>query len=153
MSILLLSLQEYRESMYTYDDEYRRHAANNELMHLTVIEEAHNVLSRPAPALESTGNPQQVVADMFSQMLSEVRSRGEGLMIIDQVPTRLIPDAIKNTNYKICHRIVAADDSAAMAEALSLRDDQRGILPKLEAGNAIVMGELDDAASWVKIKK
>ena len=40
-----------------------------------------------------------------------------------------------------------------MAEALSLRDDQRGILPKLEAGNAIIMGELDDVASWVKIKK
>lgn len=153
MSILLLSLQEYRASSYTYDEEYRSHASNNELMHLTVIEEAHNVLSRPSPALESTGNPQQVVADMFSQLLCEVRSWGEGLMIIDQVPTRLIPDAIKNTNYKICHRIVAADDSVVMAEALSLRDDQRGILPKLEAGNAIIMGELDDAASWVKIKK
>lgn len=153
MSILLLSLLEYRESQYAYDDDYRHHAQKNELMHLTVIEEAHNVLSRPAPTIESSGNPQQVVADMFSNMLSEVRSIGEGLMIIDQVPTRLIPDAIKNTNYKICHRIVAADDSAAMAEALSLREDQRGILPKLEAGNAIVMGELDDAASWVKIKK
>lgn len=153
MSILLLSLLEYRESQYAYDEEYRNHAQKNELMHLTVIEEAHNVLSRPAPSMESSGNPQQVVADMFSNMLSEVRSIGEGLMIIDQVPTRLIPDAIKNTNYKICHRIVATDDSAAMAEALSLRDDQRGILPKLEAGNAIIMGELDDAASWVKIKK
>lgn len=153
MSILLLSLLEYRTSSYTYDANYREHAMNNELMHLTVIEEAHNVLSRPPLSMEGSGNPQQVVADMFSNMLSEVRSMGEGLMIIDQVPTRLIPDAIKNTNYKICHRIVAADDSAAMAEALSLRDDQRGILPKLEAGNAIIMGELDDAASWVKIKK
>ncbi len=153
MSILLLSLQEYRTSRYNYDKDYRHHAMNNELMHLTVIEEAHNVLSRPPIAMENSGNPQQVVADMFSHMLSEVRSMGEGLMIIDQVPTRLIPDAIKNTNYKICHRIVAADDSVAMAEALSLRDEQRGILPKLEAGNAIVMGELDDAASWVKIKK
>ncbi len=153
MSILLLSLLEYRNSRYTYDEEYRRHAQNNELMHLTVIEEAHNVLSKPANSFDGSGNPQQVVADLFSNMLSEVRSQGEGLMIIDQVPTRLIPDAIKNTNYKICHRIVSADDSAVMAEALSLREDQRGILPKLEAGNAIVMGELDDAASWVKIKK
>lgn len=153
MSIILLSLQEYRTSQYNYDSEYRKHAQNNELMHLTVIEEAHNVLAKPTASIEGSGNPQQVVADLFSNMLSEIRSNGEGLMIIDQVPTKLIPDAIKNTNYKICHRIVSADDSMVMAEALSLREDQRGILPKLETGNAIIMGELDDAASWVKIKK
>lgn len=153
MSILLLSLQEYRTSQYNYDEAYRTRAQHNELTHLTVIEEAHNVLSKPPVSMDGAGNPQQVVADIFSNMLSEIRSLGEGIMIIDQVPTKLIPDAIKNTNYKICHRIVSADDNAVMSEALGLRDDQRGILPKLETGNAIVMGDLDDAASWVKIKK
>lgn len=153
MSMLLLSLREYRESAYTYDAEYRRHAQNNELMHLTVVEEAHNVLARPAAALEGTGNPQQVVADLFSAIISEIRSWGEGLMIVDQVPTRLIPDVVKNTNYKICHRMTAIDDCTVMAQALALRDDQKGIIPTLEQGNAIVSGDLDDAASWVKISK
>lgn len=153
MSMVLLALREYRESAYTYDADYRRHAQNNELMHLTVIEEAHNVLTRPAAALEGTGNPQQVVADLFSSVISEIRSWGEGLMIVDQVPTRLIPDVIKNTNYKICHRMTSVDDCAVMAQALALRDDQRGIIPILEQGNAIVSGDMDDAASWVKISK
>ena len=153
MSMLLLSLREYRESAYTYDADYRRHAQNNELMHLTVIEEAHNVLARPAAALEGTGNPQQVVADLFSSVISEIRSWGEGLMIVDQVPTRLIPDVIKNTNYKICHRMTSIDDCTVMAQALALRDDQKGIIPTLEQGNAIISGDLDDAASWVKITK
>lgn len=153
MSMILLSLKEYRESAYTHDAEYRRHAQNNELMHLTVIEEAHNVLMRPAAALEGTGNPQQVVADLFTTIINEIRSWGEGLMIIDQVPTRLIPEVIKNTNYKICHRLTAMDDCAAMAQALALRDDQKGIIPTLERGNVIVSGDMDDAASWVKISK
>lgn len=153
MSILLLSLNEYRTSQYNNDKEFRQRAQNNELMHLTVIEEAHNVLSKPPVSMEGTGNPQQVVADLFTLMLSEVRSRGEGLMIIDQVPTRLIPDAVKNTNYKICHRLVSIEDCSVMAEALSLRDEQKGMIPTLEPGNAIIYGDKDDAASLVKIKK
>ena len=140
-------------SAYSYDKEYRKHAQANELMHLTVIEEAHNVLSKPSAASEGTGNPQQVVADLFSNMLAEIRSLGEGFMIIDQVPTKLIPDVIKNTNYKICHRMTSIDDCAVIAQALALRDDQRGIIPTLEQGNAIIAGDLDDAASWVKISR
>lgn len=153
MSMILLSLYEYRTSAYSYDEQYRRKAQANELMHLTVIEEAHNVLSKPSLTAEGTGNPQQVVADLFSNMLSEIRSLGEGFMIIDQVPTKLIPDVIKNTNYKICHRMAAIDDCAVMAQSLALRDDQKGIIPTLEQGNAIIAGDLDDAASWVKITK
>ena len=153
MSMILLSLYEYRTSAYTYDDNYRKHAQANELMHLTVIEEAHNVLSKPSAAAEGSGNPQQVVADLFSNMLSEIRSLGEGFMIIDQVPTKLIPDVIKNTNYKICHRMTSIDDCEVMAQALALRDDQKGIIPTLEQGNAIIAGDLDDAASWVKINR
>lgn len=153
MSMILLSLYEYRTSAYTYDDYYRKHAQANELMHLTVIEEAHNVLSKPSAAAEGSGNPQQVVADLFSNMLSEIRSLGEGFMIIDQVPTKLIPDVIKNTNYKICHRMTSIDDCEVMAQALALRDDQKGIIPTLEQGNAIIAGDLDDAASWVKITR
>ena len=152
MSMILLAQYEYRTSAYTYDADYRHHAQANELMHLTVIEEAHNVLARPSAVAEGTGNPQQVVADLFANILSEIRSLGEGFLIIDQVPTRLIPDVIKNTNYKICHRMTAMDDCAVMAQALALRDDQRGIIPMLEQGNAIIAGDLDDAASWVKVK-
>lgn len=153
MSIILISLYEYRKSIFTYNEDYRKQAKQNELMHLTVIEEAHNVLARPPLAAEGSGNPLQVVADLFSNMLAEIRSLGEGLMIIDQVPTKLIPDVIKNTNYKICHRITSIDDSNVMATALALRDDQKSLIPSLEPGHAIISGDRDDAASWVKIYK
>ena len=117
----------------------------------TVIEEAHNVLRNPEGA--GGGDAKRVVADMFGNMLSEIRSYGEGLMILDQVPTRLIPDVVKNTNYKIAHRMSSPDDCAVMESALALRGDQRGILPTLGQGEVIVLGDHDDAASWVKVEK
>lgn len=153
MSLLMLSLYEYRISEYTYDAEYRKKAQKNELLHMTVVEEAHNVLARPSTDFAGVGNPQQVVADLFGNMLSEIRSYGEGLMIVDQVPTRLIDDAIRNTNYKIAHRLSAKDDVDIMAAALGLRIDQQGLIPLLQQGQAIISCDKDDAASWVMINK
>lgn len=151
MSVLMLSLYEYRMSAYEYDETYRKEAQKNRLMHLTVVEEAHNVLANPGKDPGGSGNPQQTVADIFTNMLSEIRSYGEGLMIVDQVPTRLIPDVIKNTNYKIVHRLTAPDDCEVMAAGLALREEQKPLISALGIGNAIVCGDMDDAAAWVKM--
>ena len=150
-SLLLLALQEYRISRYQYDDEYRKQAQQNKLLHLVVLEEAHNVLTRPGP--NSIGTPQQAAAELFGNMLSEIRSYGQGMMIIDQFPTRLIEDAIKNTNYKIAHRLISPEDIRVMSTAMMLRDDQANVIPALEIGNAIVCGDMDESAAWVKVER
>ena len=74
-------------------------------------------------------------------------------MLVDQVPTRLIDDAIRNTNYKIAHRLSSKDDVDVMAGALGLRTDQQSLIPLLQQGQAIITCDKDDAASWVKISK
>ena len=150
MSLLMQALYEYRICRYTHDAQYRAQAQQNKLMHLTLIEEAHNVLMKP-DSHASSGNPQRAAADLFSAMLSEIREYGQGLIIVDQVPTRLIDDATKNTNYKIVHRLTAPDDQEVMASCMAFRDDQKYIIPALEKGNAIICGDEDDAAAWVKI--
>lgn len=150
MSMLMQALYEYRISCYVYDDEYRKKAQQNKLMHLALIEEAHNMLMKPDKGL-SSGNPQRAAADLFGNMLSEVRGYGQGFVVVDQVPTRLIDDAIKNTNYKIVHRLTAPDDQEIMSSCMAFRDDQKYIIPALEKGNAIICGDEDDAAAWVKI--
>ena len=86
-------------------------------------------------------------------MLSEIRSYGQGMMIIDQFPTRLIEDAIKNTNYKIAHRLISPEDIRVMSTAMMLRDDQANVIPALEIGNAIVCGDMDESAAWVKVER
>lgn len=150
MSLLMQALYEYRASRYYYDESYRRDAQKNKLMHLTLVEEAHNVLLKPDTHV-SSGSPQKAASDLFDTMLSEVREYGEGLVVVDQVPTRLIDGATKNTNYKIVHRLTAPDDQDVMASCMAFRDDQKYIIPALEKGNAIICGDEDDAAAWVKI--
>jgi DNA helicase HerA-like ATPase len=151
MALLLVALFEYRVSAFQVDAEVRQQAKANRLCHLTVVEEAHRLLANPQLDYAGIGNPQAVVSGMFSEALSEIRAYGEGLLIIDQVPARLIPDAIKNTNLKIVHRLIARDDRDTMASSTALREDQRDMIAALQRGEAIVCGDLDDAASWVRI--
>ncbi len=122
---------------------------SNECRHLTIIEEAHRVMSK----CDNPELPQYKSAMLFSNMLSEIRAYGESMFLVDQVPTRLIPDALKNTNLKIVHRLVAEDDSRAMGDAMGLSEDQRKMIPKLLTGQSIVSSASDTNAYWVRVNK
>lgn len=133
MSLLLQFLYEYRIA----EAEAKNYSFNdNVCRHLVVVEEAHRVMAQCLnPEL-----PQYKSGLMFSNFLSEVRAYGQGMMIVDQVPTRLIEDAIKNTNVKIIHKLVAADDSQRMAECIGLTPDQQKVIAKLSIGQAVLAG-------------
>ena len=113
----------------------QRHSKDACFKHLTLIEEAHRLLARPDP---SGGGVQKQGVEMFANLLAEVRKYGEGLIIADQIPNNLIPEVIKNTNTKIIHRLLAADDRNTVGDAMGLNDEQKDFLPKLQAGEAIV---------------
>ena len=122
---------------------------DNGCRHLTVIEEAHRVMAK----CDNPELPQYKSAMMFSNMLSEIRAYGEGMFLVDQVPTRLIPDAIKNTNLKITHRLVAEDDCKAIGESMGLNEEQRKVIPKLMTGQCIVSSSLATDTYWIKVDK
>src|SRR5699024_6258855 len=146
MSLLLLALYEYRQSRYANDAAYRQEAQKNRLLHLMLVEEAHNVLTKPRNHAGG-GSPEMAAADLFTNILSEIRSYGQGMMIVDQAPTRLIDDALKNTNYKIIHRLTAPDDMEVMARSMALNAEQAAMISSLEIGQAIVCGDQDDGAA------
>ena len=159
MSLLLQAVNEYRNSQYLYNKDYRdkvkdgcKQHSGVFLSHYTVIEEAHRILQRQNSNHADT-KPQVAITEMFGEMLSEIRETGEGLMIVDQYPSRLILDAIKNTNVKIIHKLQAKDDIDAMAVCMSLKPKQSDLIASLERGNAIVNPGMDDASAWVKIDK
>jgi len=102
--------------------------------HLTLVEEAHRLLSRPEPG----DSARSMAVEAFADMLAEVRKYGEGLIIADQIPAKLIPDVIKNTHTKIVHRLFAEDDRRTMAEAMMMNEAQRDFLPNLAAGEAVI---------------
>lgn len=151
MSVLLIALWEYRESKYNNDSAYKKQANANQLMHLTLIEEAHRMMPDVREDGVSGMNSQHNTAKMFSHMLSEIRAYGEGCIVVDQVPTRLIPDAVKNTNLKIIHRLTSADDIGAVSTSMRLRPDQEAVIGALQPGEAIACSDFDDAAAWIKV--
>jgi hypothetical protein len=145
MALLLNFMYEYRQAQY----ESLGMSEQNELHHLALFEEAHRIL-RAAP-YGQLASPQAKMGEMFADILAEIRAYGQGLGIVDQVPSKLVPDAIKNTNLKIVHRLVASDDRQTMAGTLALSDQQTEVIARLKVGQAIVAGVQDDEPSWTKI--
>lgn len=133
MSLLMQFLYEYRIA----ESETGTFSFNaNECRHLVVVEEAHRIMANCI----NPESPQYKSGLMFSNMLSEIRAYGQGMMIVDQVPTRLIADAIKNTNIKIIHKLVSADDSQLISECIGLTPNQQKVIAKLSIGQAVLAG-------------
>ncbi len=106
------------------------------IKHLTLIEEAHRLLSRYMPG-DSMNKKQGV--EMFTDMLAEVRKYGESLIVVDQIPNKLTPEVLKNTNTKIVHRIFAQDDKEAIGNMMALKDEQKEYLSYLACGRAVLL--------------
>ena len=118
--------------------------------HLTLIEEAHRLLSKYMPG-DSMNKKQGV--EMFSDMLAEVRKYGESLIIADQIPNKLTPEVLKNTNTKIVHKIFAQDDKEAIGNTMALTDEQKEHLSYLTSGRAIMMMPGLSKAIQIQIEK
>jgi hypothetical protein len=108
------------------------------LRHLTVFEEAHRLLRRPEPG---AGGAAAHAVELFARLLAEIRAYGEGIIIAEQIPARLILDVIKNTAVKIVHRLPAADDREAVGATMNLSPAQSRYLVTLVPGEAAVAAD------------
>jgi hypothetical protein len=135
--------------------EHRRAAGQADgLTHLLVVEEAHRLLTNVARrASEHMGDPRGQAVETFTNLLSEIRAYGQGVLIADQVPVRLAPDVIKNTNLKLAHRIVASDDRAVLGGTMAMSDAQTRYVSTLGTGRAAAFSEGDDAPVLVAIPR
>lgn len=134
--------------------EYRRAHSDGEgkpFSHLLVLEEAHRLLKR-IPEQTEGGNPQAASVAFFCNMLSEIRSYGQGILIADQSPMKLAQDAIRNTNLKIVHRIVDSQDREAVGGAMHMNERQIEALTVLRRGAAAVYAEGDHRPRVVQME-
>jgi uncharacterized protein len=109
------------------------------LRHLTVIEEAHRLLRRQETG--ASGGAAAHAVEMFAGLLAEIRAYGEGLVIAEQIPGRLVQDVIKNTAVKITHRLPAADDREAVGATMNMTRAQNRFLVTLRPGEAAVFAD------------
>lgn len=130
MGVLVLKLQEHR--MAGGD-------MNADLRHVTVLEEAHNLLRRTSDVqTQDSSNLQGKSVEMIANAIAEMRTYGEGFIIADQAPGLVDPAVIRNTNTKIIMRLPDESDRELVGKAASLNDDQIVELTKLPLGVAAV---------------
>lgn len=123
---------------------------NESFQHITLIEEAHRLLSRYQPG-DSQNKKQGVM--VFTDMLAEVRKYGESLIIADQIPDQMTPEVLKNTNTKIVHKIFAQDDKDAIGNTMALDQEQKAFLSNLVTGRAVVFSQDWTKAVQVQVNK
>ena len=139
MGFILINLSQAIRELYEEQGTFR---------HITLVEEAHRLLSKYNPG-DDRSKKQSV--EMFSDMLAEIRKYGESMIIVDQIPNKLTPDVLKNTNTKIIHRLFAADDKDAVGNTVMLTDEQKQFLSNLSAGRAVYFSTGTEKAVQIEI--
>ncbi len=131
MGILIMRLSEYRSNSDI------RH--NSELRHITILEEAHNILRRDSVEQSGEGgNVSGKSVEMISNAIAEMRTYGEGFIIVDQSPGAVDVSAIRNTNVKIIMRLPDDSDRKVAGKASGMKDNQVDEIAKLPTGVAVV---------------
>ena len=131
MGILIMRLQEYRSSCDL--------KANSDLRHVTILEEAHNILKRTSQEQSMEGsNVAGKSVEMISNAIAEMRTYGEGFIIVDQSPGAVDISAIRNTNTKIIMRLPEGDDRKVAGKSAAMKDFQIDEIAKLPTGVAVV---------------
>ena len=113
------------------------------LHHVTVIEEAHNIVGRSgdAKASEDFADPKAFAAQYVSRMLAELRALGEGIIIADQLPSAVAPEVVKNTGTKLAHRLVSNDDREDLGGAMLMGAAEIEEIARLSPGEAYFYSE------------
>ena len=131
MGILIMRLNEHRMSF--------TEGMNIPLRHVTVLEEAHNILKKTSGIQNPEGsNIAGKSVEMISNAIAEMRTYGEGFIIADQSPSSVDISAIKNTNTKIIMRLPDESDRKLVGKAAALKDEQLDEIAKLPKGVAVV---------------
>lgn len=112
---------------------------DKELTHILVIEEAHRLLKNvnTEKTSEDMGNPKGKAVEHFTNMIAEMRSYGQGVIVAEQIPSKLAPDVIKNSSNKIIQRLVAADDQELVANTIGLSGEDSLNLGSLTTGTGL----------------
>jgi hypothetical protein len=115
------------------------------LRHVIVLEEAHRLLR--AGREGASGH----AVELFAGLLAEIRAYGEGIVIAEQIPAKLVPDVVKNTALKVMHRLPAADDRQLVGAAMNLDENQSRQVVSMLPGEAAVFADGMDRPLRIRV--
>jgi hypothetical protein len=146
MAVLMGQLYAWREHSYLQGDE-----VGTSLQHVLVFEEAHRLLRNVSEAGNESAGSRARAVEAFANMLAELRQYGQGIVVVDQVASKLVPDVVKNTNLKVMHRVVAPDDRDFVGGCMGLNDDQKEHVGRLTIGEAVVTTSTEPQPLLVRV--
>lgn len=132
MALLLMRIYEYRQAQ----EIGKGGGQAKNLVHLLVIEEAHRLLAKVAGSGEHSQQGRQKGVDVFADILAEIRSYGQGIVVVDQIPSKLVPDVLRNTDLKIAHRLVDKEDRTLLGATMNLDEEQTRDIARFTPGQA-----------------
>lgn len=145
-SLMMMFLLSY---VFEYCKANRK--SGSRLMHMLVVEEAHNLIGSQGAGNDNRGNPKEHTIELFINMLAEMRALGEGILIADQLPTAIAPQAVKQTNVKMLMRITAKDDREEIGNTMDLNDEQLHQVVKFKTGHAYLYHEGEDRVRTIRM--
>ena len=135
--------------VYEYAKSTRK--SGSPLKHVLVVEEAHNLIGRgDSNGSEFRANPKEQAIRLFVRMLAEMRALGQGILIADQLPTALAPEAVKQTNLKVLMRLTSMDDRVEIGNTMDVSEAELKDVVRFKSGQAYIYIEEWDRVRQVK---
>lgn len=146
MGLLVMKLDEFRK--------FEKKGRNLQLRHVTVLEEAHNLLKRTSTEqnMESS-NVRGMSVESISKCISQMRTYGEGFIIADQSPSMLDMSVISCTNTKVIMALPHQEDRDSACKSIGLSEEQFAEITKQKRGEAIVYQNSWEEAVQCKVDK
>lgn len=145
MGFMVMKLNEFRMS---------EDGMNRSLNHVTILEEAHNLLKKTSTEQnQESANLAGKSVEMISNSIAEMRTYGEGFIIVDQSPSLLDSSAIRNTNTKIVMALPEDNDRTVAGKSMALSDNQIEQIARQNVGEAIVYQNSWEEAVQCQIKE
>lgn len=139
--------------LLTYVFEYCKvqRKSGSPLKHMLLVEEAHNLIPAQGGGSDSRANPKGQTIELFVNMLAEMRALGEGILIADQLPTAIAPQAVKQTNVKILMRVTAKDDREEIGNTMDLNEMQMHQVVNFKTGHSYLYHEGEDRVRMLRM--
>lgn len=146
-TLLMMFLLSY---VYEYCKVARK--SGSPLKHMLLVEEAHNLIGSQGSGSDSRADPSAKTIELFVNMLAEMRALGQGILIADQLPTAIAPQAVKQTNVKIFMRVTAKDDREEIGNTMDLDEEQMHQVVNFKTGHAYLYHEGEDHVRMIRMR-
>lgn len=129
MALLLINICVYTK---------HKHVQYSGLKNVILIDEAHVLLEGKQSGSDIGADSSGKTIQTLRNMIVEIRAYGTGILIADQMPSRVGKTIVANTELKVSFQLVDGAEKNLIADSTDMDEEMRGKISKLQVGEAYV---------------